>query len=107
MSRDGLCEDLAKQAHQMRENGTYKVERILESAQAAHIQVSGGRHVINRRSVRSCALPLKPVDATFAPESVNKHATTLCDDLRFNVCGTVVRGATGSLDLLGHFAMCL
>ena len=47
MSRDGLCEDLAKQAHQMRENGTYKVERILESAQAAHIQVSGGRHVIN------------------------------------------------------------
>ena len=63
--------------------------------------------VMNRRSVRSCALPLKPVDATFALQSVNKHATTLCDDLRFNVCGTVVRGATGSLDLLGYFAMCL
>ena len=62
--------------------------------------------VMNRRSVRSCALPLKPVGATFALQSVN-HATTLSDDLRFNVCGTVVRGATGSLDLLGYFAMCL
>ena len=63
--------------------------------------------VMNMRSVRSCALPSKPVGATFALQPANQHATTLCDDLRFNVCGTVVRGATGSLDLLDYFTMCL
>lgn len=58
------------------------------------------------RSVRSYTLPLKPVDAKFAYKVVNKQATTLCNDLRFNVCGPDVRGATGSLDLLGYFTKC-
>ena len=58
------------------------------------------------RSVRSYALPVKPADAKFAHKLVNKQATTLCNDLRFNVVGTDVRGATGSLDFLGYFTKC-
>ena len=61
---------------------------------------------VNWGSVRSCTLPLKPVDAKFAHQLVNKQATTLLTDLRFNVCGTDMRGATGSLDLLGYFTNC-
>jgi len=43
--------------------------------------------------LRSCALPLKPVDIKFAHQLVNKQAATLCTDLGFNVCGIKVRGA--------------
>ena len=61
---------------------------------------------VNWGSVRSCALLMKPADTKFANQLVNKQDTNLCTDLRFNVCGTDVRGATGSLDLLGYFTNC-
>ena len=62
--------------------------------------------IVNWGSVRSRALPLKPLDTQFAQQLVNKQAATLCTDLGFNVCGIDVRGATGSLDLLGYFTKC-
>ena len=86
MSRDGLCEDLAKQAHQMRENGTYKVERILESAQAAHIQVSGGRHVINMCANNYLGLASHPDIIASAQTSLEEWGYGLAS-VRF-ICGT-------------------
>ncbi len=86
MSRDGLCEDLAKQAHQMRENGTYKVERILESAQAAHIQVSGGRHVINMCANNYLGLASHPDIIASAQASLEEWGYGLAS-VRF-ICGT-------------------
>ncbi len=86
MSRDGLCEDLAKQADQMRENGTYKVERILESAQAAHIQVSGGRHVINMCANNYLGLASHPDIIASAQASLEEWGYGLAS-VRF-ICGT-------------------
>jgi len=86
MSRDGLCEDLAKQAHQMRENGTYKVERILESTQAAHIQVSGGRHVINMCANNYLGLASHPDIIASAQASLEEWGYGLAS-VRF-ICGT-------------------
>ena len=45
MSRDDLFGQLADQADQMREAGTFKTERVLESPQAARIRVTGGREL--------------------------------------------------------------
>ena len=86
MSRDGLCEDLAKQTDQMRENGTYKVERILESAQAAHIQVSGGRHVINMCANNYLGLASHPDIIASAQASLEEWGYGLAS-VRF-ICGT-------------------
>ena len=47
MSRNDLFGQLADQADQMLEAGTFKTERVLESPQAARIRVTGGREVIN------------------------------------------------------------
>ena len=47
MSRHVLWESLAEQAAGMREAGTYKTERVLESPQDAHVRVAGGREVVN------------------------------------------------------------
>jgi glycine cleavage system pyridoxal-binding protein P len=46
MSREAIWESLAGQTAAMREQGTYKHERVLESPQAARIRVAGGRSVL-------------------------------------------------------------
>ncbi|MEO1993211.1 MAG: glycine C-acetyltransferase [Pirellulales bacterium] len=86
MSRDDLCDDLARQARQMQKDGTFKVERVLESSQASHIQVSGGRQVINMCANNYLGLASHPEIISSAQTSLEEWGYGLAS-VRF-ICGT-------------------
>jgi glycine C-acetyltransferase len=85
MSREHLWESLAEQSAAMREAGTYKTERVLESPQRAHIQV-GGRSVLNMCANNYLGLADHPEIVAAARESLDRWGYGLAS-VRF-ICGT-------------------
>jgi glycine C-acetyltransferase len=86
MTRETLYDSLATQARGMEEAGTYKHERILESPQAAHIRVAGGRAVINMCANNYLGLADHPDVVAAAREAVDAWGFGLAS-VRF-ICGT-------------------
>jgi glycine C-acetyltransferase len=86
MSRSDLFTQLAEQADQMREAGTFKTERVLESPQAARIRVAGGREVINMCANNYLGLANHPEVVQAARESLATWGYGLAS-VRF-ICGT-------------------
>ena len=86
MSRDDLYAYLAAQANQMREAGTFKTERVLESPQAARIRVADGRKVINMCANNYLGLANHPEVVAAARESLDTWGYGLAS-VRF-ICGT-------------------
>lgn len=86
MSRNDLFGQLADQADQMREAGTFKTERVLESPQAARIRVTGGREVINMCANNYLGLANHPEVVQAARESLDTWGYGLAS-VRF-ICGT-------------------
>jgi glycine C-acetyltransferase len=86
MSRSDLFADLATQADQMREAGTFKTERVLESPQAARVRVRGGREVINMCANNYLGLANHPEVVAAARDSLDTWGYGLAS-VRF-ICGT-------------------
>jgi glycine C-acetyltransferase len=86
MSRDDLYDHLATQADQMRQAGTFKTERVLESSQAARIRVADGREVINMCANNYLGLANHPEVVAAARESLDTWGYGLAS-VRF-ICGT-------------------
>ena len=86
MSRSDLFAHLAEQAEQMREAGTFKAERVLESPQASRIRVAGGREVINMCANNYLGLANHPEVVQAARESLATWGYGLAS-VRF-ICGT-------------------
>ena len=86
MSRNDLYTHLAAQADQMREAGTFKTERVLESPQAARIRVADGREVINMCANNYLGLANHPEVVAAARESLDTWGYGLAS-VRF-ICGT-------------------
>lgn len=86
MSRSDLFAHLAEQADQMREAGTFKAERVLESPQASRIRVAGGREVINMCANNYLGLANHPEVVQAARESLATWGYGLAS-VRF-ICGT-------------------
>jgi glycine C-acetyltransferase len=86
MTRDGLFDSLAAQADAMREAGTYKRERVLESPQSAHVQVADGRTVINLCANNYLGLANHPDVVAAARDSLAEWGYGLAS-VRF-ICGT-------------------
>jgi glycine C-acetyltransferase len=86
MSRSDLFTQLAEQADQMREAGTFKTERVLESPQAARIRVAGGREVINMCANNYLGLANHPEVVQAARQSLEPWGYGLAS-VRF-ICGT-------------------
>ena len=85
MSREQLWETLAEQSAEMREAGTYKTERVLESPQRAHIQVAG-RSVLNMCANNYLGLAAHPDILAAAHASLDEWGYGLAS-VRF-ICGT-------------------
>lgn len=86
MTREALFESLATQTGAMVEAGTYKRERVLESLQAAHIRVAGGRTVINMCANNYLGLADHPEVVAAARNSLDTWGFGLAS-VRF-ICGT-------------------
>jgi glycine C-acetyltransferase len=86
MTRESLFESLAAQTRDMVEAGTYKRERVLESPQAAHIRVAGGRTVINMCANNYLGLADHPEVVAAARNSLATWGFGLAS-VRF-ICGT-------------------
>ena len=86
MSRDDFFVQLSDQADQMREAGTFKTERVLESPQAARIRVADGREVINMCANNYLGLANHPEVVAAARESLDTWGYGLAS-VRF-ICGT-------------------
>lgn len=85
MSREGLYETLALETEAMRAAGTFKRERVLESAQGAHVRV-GGREVLNMCANNYLGLAAHPQVVAAARESLDAWGYGLAS-VRF-ICGT-------------------
>jgi len=85
MSREQLWETLAEQSAAMREAGTFKTERVLESPQRAQIEV-GGQHVLNMCANNYLGLADHPEIVAAARESLDRWGYGLAS-VRF-ICGT-------------------
>jgi glycine C-acetyltransferase len=86
MSREAIWESLAGQAAAMREQGTYKHERVLESPQAARIRVAGGRSVLNMCANNYLGLANHPEVVAAAAAALEPWGYGLAS-VRF-ICGT-------------------
>lgn len=86
MTREALFQSLATQTDAMVEAGTYKRERVLESLQAAHIRVAGGRTVINMCANNYLGLADHPEVVAAARNSLDTWGFGLAS-VRF-ICGT-------------------
>ena len=85
MSRDALWDTLAEQSAAMREAGTYKNERVLESPQRARIEV-GGRSVLNMCANNYLGLADHPQVVAAARDALDRWGYGLAS-VRF-ICGT-------------------
>ena len=86
MTREALYESLAAQSAGMAEAGTFKRERVLESPQAAHIRVAGGRSVINMCANNYLGLADHPEVLAAARNALDAWGFGLAS-VRF-ICGT-------------------
>jgi glycine C-acetyltransferase len=80
--RDRLVQEL----NGIREAGLYKNERVIESPQAADIQVAGGKHVLNFCANNYLGLADNPDLIAAAQKAMNTHGFGL-SSVRF-ICGT-------------------
>jgi glycine C-acetyltransferase len=85
MSRDMLWESLSRQSAEMRQAGTYKNERVLESPQRAMIEV-GGRSVLNMCANNYLGLADHPEVVAAARDALDRWGYGLAS-VRF-ICGT-------------------
>ncbi|MFM7519463.1 MAG: glycine C-acetyltransferase [Planctomycetota bacterium] len=85
MSREAIYESLARETEAMRQAGTFKPERVLESAQEAHVRV-GGRDVLNMCANNYLGLAAHPAVVAAARESLDAWGYGLAS-VRF-ICGT-------------------
>ncbi|MFM7076715.1 MAG: aminotransferase class I/II-fold pyridoxal phosphate-dependent enzyme, partial [Planctomycetaceae bacterium] len=85
MSREAIYESLARETEAMRQAGTFKRERVLESAQGAHVRV-GGRDLINMCANNYLGLAAHPTVVAAARESLDAWGYGLAS-VRF-ICGT-------------------
>jgi len=79
-------ERLVQELNGIREAGLYKNERVIESPQAADIQVAGGKHVLNFCANNYLGLADNPDLIAAAQKSMNTHGFGL-SSVRF-ICGT-------------------
>lgn len=86
MTREALYESLAAQAQGMAEAGTFKHERVLESPQATHIRVAGGRSVMNLCGNNYLGLSDHPEVLAAARDALDAWGFGLAS-VRF-ICGT-------------------
>lgn len=86
MTREDLYESLAAQSRGMAEAGTFKLERVLESPQAAHIRVGGGRSVINMCANNYLGLANHPEVVAATRDAIDTWGFGLAS-VRF-ICGT-------------------
>ena len=81
-----ILDDLARQTAELRENGLFKAERVITSAQGARITVAGGREVLNfcANNYLGLAGDKRLVEA--AHEALDRYGYGL-SSVRF-ICGT-------------------
>src|SRR5678810_552821 len=77
---------LVQELNGIREAGLYKNERVIESPQAADIQVAGGKHVLNFCANNYLGLADNPDLIAAAQKAMNTHGFGL-SSVRF-ICGT-------------------
>jgi glycine C-acetyltransferase len=77
---------LVQELNGIREAGLYKNERVIESPQAADIQVAGGKHVLNFCANNYLGLADNPELIAAAQKAMNTHGFGL-SSVRF-ICGT-------------------
>jgi glycine C-acetyltransferase len=81
-----ICEDLAQQTAQLREDGLYKAERVITSAQGPRITVAGGREVLNFCANNYLGLAGDPRLVAAAHRALDRYGYGL-SSVRF-ICGT-------------------
>ena len=81
-----FCRELAERLAAMREQGLYKEERIITSAQAAEIAVAGGARVVNFCANNYLGLANAPALMAAAKAGLDSHGFGLAS-VRF-ICGT-------------------
>lgn len=86
MSYKPFQEHLRKQLEEIRAAGTYKAERVITSPQDAHIQVTGGKSVLNMCANNYLGLAENPEVIKAAHEGLEQRGYGL-SSVRF-ICGT-------------------
>src|SRR5690242_19908443 len=86
MSYQPFQEHLRKQLEEIRAAGTYKAERVITSLQDAHIQVAGGKSVLNMCANNYLGLAENPEVIKAAHEGLDQRGYGL-SSVRF-ICGT-------------------
>lgn len=86
MSYQPFQEHLRKQLEEIRAAGTYKAERVITSPQDAHIQVTGGKSVLNMCANNYLGLAENPEVIKAAHEGLDQRGYGL-SSVRF-ICGT-------------------
>jgi glycine C-acetyltransferase len=86
MSYQPFQEHLRKQLEEIRAAGTYKAERVITSPQDAHIQVTGGKSVLNMCANNYLGLAENPEVIKAAHEGLEQRGYGL-SSVRF-ICGT-------------------
>jgi len=81
-----ICEDLARQTAQLREDGLFKAERVITSAQGPRITVAGGREVLNFCANNYLGLAGDPRLVAAAHRALDRYGYGL-SSVRF-ICGT-------------------
>ncbi len=81
-----IISDLQEQFSELKEQGLFKQERIIESSQSAEIEVSGGKKVFNFCANNYLGLSNHPEIIKAAQETMNKWGYGL-SSVRF-ICGT-------------------
>src|ERR1700704_5824688 len=71
---------------EIKSQGLYKIERVISSPQDAHIQVAGGREVLNMCANNYLGLADHPALITAAKEALDSHGFGMAS-VRF-ICGT-------------------
>jgi glycine C-acetyltransferase len=79
-------QQLTKTLGEIKEQGLYKTERIITSPQHSHIQVSGGREVLNFCANNYLGLADHPALIAAAKEALDTHGLGMAS-VRF-ICGT-------------------
>src|SRR3954467_1710376 len=83
---DEFDQRLANTLAEIRSQGLYKTERIITSAQDAHIGIAGGRQVLNMCANNYLGLAHHPAIVAAAKEALDTHGFGMAS-VRF-ICGT-------------------
>lgn len=86
MSRDALYDRLAESCDQMRSDGTWKQEWLIDSPQATEVELVGGRRVINMCANNYLGLASHPEVTAAARDAIERWGYGMAS-VRF-ICGT-------------------